>query len=90
MVIVLSKLKARPKVFSRLVGVSVKEFEVIAQKCLPLWDKIESKKKISGRPYGLGIFEMHLLCVLFYYRAYVSQLFLGFLFNVELLAFVVV
>ncbi|MDQ7033238.1 MAG: transposase family protein [Desulfonauticus sp.] len=83
MVFILSKLKARPRVFSRLVGVSVKEFEVIAQKCLPLWDKTKNKKKVSGRPYGLGVFEMHLLCVLLYYRAYISQLFLGFLFNVD-------
>lgn len=84
MSISLKKLKSRPQVFLRLTGVSINDFEKIEQKCKPLWDKrVIKKKKLSGRPYGLSDLEMHLLCLLLYYRCYTSQLFLGFMLGVD-------
>ena len=40
-------------------------------------------KKVSGRRYGLGSLEGHVLCLLIYYRTYLTQEFLGFLFHGE-------
>ena len=80
----IKKLKARPVVFLRLTGVSIQDFEKIREKCKPLWEKkVQSRKKVSGRPYGLKDLEHHILRLLLYYRCYTSQLFLGFLFNVD-------
>ena len=84
MSISIRKLKAHPIIFLRLIGVSLPDFEKIVEKCKPLWEKrVESRKKVSGWPYGLKDLEHHLLCLLMYYRCYTSQLFLGFLFGVD-------
>lgn len=80
----LSKLRARPVIFLRLTGVPLQDFEMMTQKCHPLWERrLQSKKKVSGRPYGLKDLEHHILCLLLYDRCYTSQLFLGFLLNVD-------
>lgn len=78
------RLFKKPKAFLRITGVSIEEFEIIVQKATPLWKKkIENVKIVSGRPYGLGSLENHLLCLLIYYRTYLTQEFLGFLFDVD-------
>lgn len=84
MSISLTKLQARPLIFLRLLGVTPQDFKIITKKCTPLWNsRLQDKKKVSGRPYGLRDLEHHILCLLLYYRCYTSQLFLGFLFDVD-------
>ena len=54
------------------------------KKLRPIWlRKHIKKKKIEGRPYGVGSLENHLLCLLMYYRTYTTQLFIGFYFGVD-------
>ncbi len=78
------QLYKKPKVFSRITGVSVEEFDKILKMAEPVWaERIEKVKRVSGRPYGLGTLENHILCLLIYYRTYLTQEFLGFLFNVD-------
>lgn len=77
-------LFAKPKVFSRITGVSIEEFNQIIEKARPVWHKkVEKPKKVSGRPYGLESLEGHVLCLLIYYRTYLTQEFLGFMFGVD-------
>ena len=84
MSISLTKLQARPLIFLRLLGVTPEDFKIITKKCTPIWNtRLQDKKKVSGRPYGLKDLEHHMLCLLLYYRCYTSQLFLGLLFNVD-------
>ena len=78
------KLCTRPYIFSQITGVSLQEFESIVKKLRPIWlRKHIKKKKIEGRPYGVGSLENHLLCLLMYYRTYTTQLFIGFYFGVD-------
>lgn len=79
-----SKLISKPQVFIKLTGLTNKEFSKLIVKLKPLWDtKFENKKKKSGRPQGLISLENYLLCLLFYYRTYTTQLFIGFLFRID-------
>ena len=56
----------------------------IVEKLKPLWAiRYEKGKKKSGRPHGLVNIENYLLCLLFYYRTYTTQLFIGFFFKVD-------
>ena len=78
------KIRKKTFIFKRLTGLEHKEFQQIIKKLAPLWKKkYEAKKKVSGRPYGLESLENHLLCFLRYYRCYTTQLFIGFLFNLD-------
>lgn len=80
----IKKLRSRPQTFLRMTGLSVQDFEKVVQKCRPLWEaQVVGRKKVSGRPWGLGDLEAHLLCLLLYYRTYTTHLFLGFLFDVH-------
>ena len=49
----------------------------------PLARAYRGAKKVSGRPYGLKGIEEHLLCLLLYYRSYITHAFLGVLFGVD-------
>ena len=78
------KLSTRPYIFSQITGVSLQEFASILKKLRPIWRRKHlKKKKIEGRPYGVGSLENHLLCILIYYRTYTTQLFIGFYFGVD-------
>ena len=84
MSITYSKLSARPKAFHRMTGVNTQEFKKIIEKCRSLWQKnIIESRKLSGRPHGLLDIENHLLCLLLYYRCYTTQIYLGYLFDVD-------
>jgi hypothetical protein len=81
---IFKRLCKKPKVFSRITGISVEEFNEIVKKARPVWHKkVEKPKKVAGRPYGLESLEGHILCLLIYYRTYLTQEFLGFLFNID-------
>ena len=79
-----TKLIKRPFIFKRLTGTTIEEFDSIIQKLQHVWfRRHERKKKIAGRPYGVGNLENQLVCLLLYYRTYTTQLFIGWLFSVD-------
>lgn len=78
------KLKVQKNSFLQLTGVNVEEFDKVVELVKPLWQSaVESKKKIAGRTARLKSIEDKLLCVLIYYRTYITHSFLGYLFNLH-------
>ena len=78
-----SKISRRPQIFSHLFSASPSQFEKILQKTMPLWEeKVINKYKRCGRPHKLELSEM-LLGVLLYYRSYITQEFVGYLFGLD-------
>lgn len=78
-----NKLSNHPKVFLQVVGVNLLQFKVIVEEVRPLWVKIEDNKKCHGRTSTLHSLEDKILCLLVYYRCYVTHILLGFLFNLH-------
>jgi hypothetical protein len=76
-------LVKHPYCFQKLTGLSVKEFSEMAEKIRPSYVKWEEKKKASGRPSGFSRLEDKLLCLMMYYRTYITHTFLGYLFNLH-------
>jgi len=76
-------LAKKPYVFQQITGVSIKDFENMVEKLLPLWKKLLDSKKLDGRPAKLKGLRNHLLAMLMYYRTYITYEFLGHLFNVD-------
>lgn len=78
-----TKLRQRPTVFLRIVGISTLHFDQILMQLEPLWkQKVIDSYKRPGRPFKLSLSNM-LLMLLIYYRTYITQLYLGFLFNLD-------
>ena len=78
------RLRKQPRNFHGITGLSIEEFEQIALKCTPEWDKkVIEPKKLSGRPYGVGDLKEHLLSLFIYYRCYTTQEFIGMLYGVD-------
>jgi hypothetical protein len=75
------RLKKHPLTFLRLTGVQVKEFDQIVTKVMPAFIQMQSKKLCPGRTSHLPTIEDKILCVLIYYRTYVTHVFLGYLLN---------
>jgi hypothetical protein len=69
--------------FHRLTGVSVATFDRMLAQVRGPWEAAERRKAKSGRPREIGGLEDHLLVLLLYYRCYVTQEFLGFLYRVD-------
>jgi hypothetical protein len=86
-----SQLKQNPDVFRKLTGVSVEKFKEIYHQLIPLYEAYEQKRLIRGnrqRAVGGGNkFKLELadrlLMLLFYYRLYVTHVFLGFIFGIN-------
>jgi transposase len=77
------KIRKNPKTFQRLFGVSVTQFDVILQKVEPLWQqKVLLRYKRPGRDYKLDLSDM-ILMLLLYYRSYVTQIFVGYMFGID-------
>lgn len=77
------KIKKKPRRFNRLFGVSVSQFEQITAKVDPEWNRrILAQYKRPGRHYALRVEDM-VLMLLLYYRSYISQEFVGYLFNLD-------
>ena len=73
----------RPTDFLRLFGIKPTEFEKIMISLRPLWEaKVLGSYKRPGRDFKLELEDI-LLILLLYYRSYVTQLFVGFLFGVD-------
>jgi hypothetical protein len=77
------RLSQQPRVFIRLTGVSLATFEQILTRIEPGFAEIAAQKLLPGRPSRLASNEDKLLCVLLYYRTYVSHVFMGYLFNLH-------
>lgn len=78
-----AKLHLRPSAFQRLFGLLPGQFDVIVQKLRPAWEKaLKSSYKRPGRDYKLDLEDMALMLIL-YYRSYVTQMFIGFLFGID-------
>jgi hypothetical protein len=77
------RLVQDPNTFKRIRGVSQKEFEAIAHQVRPSFEVLEAKKLSHGRNSHLATLEDKLLCLLIYYRTYITHMFLGYLFNLD-------
>lgn len=78
-----TKISKSPTIFNRLFGISVSQFEEIYQKLEPRWEKsILKAYKRPGRHYKLELRDM-LLLLLLYYRSYITQAFIGYLFGID-------
>jgi DDE superfamily endonuclease len=69
--------------FGSLTGVTPDIFKDMVRRLRPSWDKLDRKKNRSGRPYGVGDLEDHLLVLLILYRCHITQDFLGLLYGVD-------
>ena len=77
------KIVTHPTVFLRLFGVNAVQFTEIVQKVTPLWErKVLGKYKRPGRNFALSLEDM-ILMILLYYRSYVTQMFVGYLFGLD-------
>jgi hypothetical protein len=76
-------LAKQPRLFSRLVGMQIHEFNEILQKLQPLWQKkVLDAYKRPGRNFKLELSEM-LMMLFIYYRSYITHAFLGHLFGID-------
>ena len=73
----------RKRQFRYLTGVTPDIFQEMAFRLRPLWSKVCRSKNRSGRPYGVGGLEDHLLVLLILYRCHITQDFLGLLYGVD-------
>lgn len=77
------KIKKHPQTFLHLFGISPDQFEKIIEKLSPLWEKrVIGRYKRPGRDFKLSLEDM-VLMLLLYYRCYITQEFIGFLFNLD-------
>jgi hypothetical protein len=76
-------ISQKPIIFNRLVGMNVNDFEFILEKLTPLWEKqVLAAYKRPGRYFKLELSDM-LMMLLIYYRSYITQEFLGYLFGID-------
>ena len=77
------RLSKHPRSFIRISGLSIEAFNSLVTKIRPSFDQLEAQKLCHGRRSHLPTLEDKLLCVLLYYRTYISHVFLGYLFNLH-------
>ncbi len=78
-----TKIRKNPKTFQRLFGLSVEQFDIILKKAAPKWQSnVISGYTRSGRDYKLDLSDRLLMLVL-YYRSYVTQIFVGYMFGMD-------
>ncbi len=74
----------RRRLFRSLTGVTPDRFLAMSRKLRPLWkERIVARKNRSGRPWGVGGLDDHLLVLLIVYRCHITQEFLGCLYGVD-------
>ena len=86
-----ARLAKRPVTFKRLTGLSVEQFIKLLAEVSPRLAAAEKKRLLKReRQRGIGAGEKHslrvcdrLLMTLIYYRTYISQEFLGYLFDLH-------
>ena len=85
------RFKARKRTFRSITGLSIEKFNELYKELLPLYEESEKKRlkkpKRQRQPGGGRkkelVLEDQLMMLLMYYRLYVSQEFLGILFNLH-------
>ena len=77
------KLAKSPVILRKLTGVTIKEFQEILTLIAKEWQKLQENKIRNTKPHKIKTTEDKLLCLLVYYKCYISHVFLGFLFNVN-------
>lgn len=78
-----TKLSKHPTIFLRLFGISPAQAAEIIKATQPLWDEDKRARDIRpGRNFKLP-FEDILLMLLLYYRSYMTQLHVGFIFGID-------
>ena len=75
------KTLLKKKYLRRISGVKHEKFEKCVSKLKLAWGAAQRRKRIAGRPYGVGELREHLL--LLYYRTYTTHLFLAQIFKVD-------
>ena len=85
------KLRRKPSLFRMFTGLSAREFDKLVAELEPVWQARKTKRSASrsrqrkpgaGRKAKLPLVD-RLLITLLYYRTYVTQEFVGFLFGVD-------
>lgn len=69
--------------FRYLTGVTPDTFRQMVCRIGPAWERLSRRKNRSGRPYGVGTLEDHLLVLLILYRCHITQDFLALLYGVD-------
>jgi hypothetical protein len=77
------RLAKHPNCLRNLTGLDLKEFNILTDQLAPAWQGMQAKKKSHGPSSHLPTLEDKLLCVLVYYRTYITHTFLGYLFNLH-------
>ena len=86
-----TRFQHRPRTFRSITGLSVEKFNKLLNELSPLYEKSESKRlnnskrqrKVGGGRKKELLLEDQLMMLLMYYRLYVSQEFLGIIFNLH-------
>ena len=88
---VLQILKKQPRLFFRLSGIHISDFDTLVVQTRPLWES-HNLKRLSrqgrkramgaGHPFKLSYEEMVLVCLI-YYRTYLTHEFLGLIFGIS-------
>jgi len=77
------KLLRYPRSIRRLLGIEINQLESIVKQLTPVWEKhLRSSYLRFGRPYKHELGSMVIL-LLIYYRSYITQEFLGYLFDLD-------
>ena len=71
------------EVLRRISGVKQEKFEKCVRKLRSAWGAAQRRKRVAGRPYGIGDLQEHLLLLLIYYRTYTTHLFFAQIFKVD-------
>jgi len=78
-----ARISKYPYNFRRITGLRLATFDQLVLQVRPVFEKLEASKLRHGRLSHLPTLEDKLLCVLMYYRTYISHVFLGYLFNLH-------
>nr|CRH04650.1 conserved protein of unknown function [Candidatus Magnetococcus massalia] len=70
-------LKQHSDLFEKLMGTSFEALQPELERMRPGWEKLLSRKKVSGRPYRIPDLENHVLALMLYYRARVTYNLIG-------------
>jgi len=88
----LEKLILKPKIFQRVIGLSVEQLILLSEQVYPLWQKQESKRLSrknrkramgAGRQYTFKTIKEKVAVVLFYYKSYPTQELLGMILDTD-------
>lgn len=86
------KVSKKPQTLFRLTGLTTEQFTTLSAKLKPLWEQAE-KKRLSkrerkhtlgqGRKYKLSTIEDKLLLILVFYRSYLTDELMGYIFGLH-------